>query len=132
MTGFYKALMLSAALCASAPIAIAQVIEDEIVVTATGVTQGGAQDIKHFRGEAARGDIPSPHGMTSEGLLSEHDLYLTSAQSCEKTLCLTAAAMPASITSSDYFAGMSFDTNIDEGWKREPLNLIAVIDRSGS
>ena len=132
MTGFYKALMLSAALCASAPIAAAQVIEDEIVVTGTSVTQGGAQDIKHFRGEAARGDIPSPHGMTSEGLLSEHDLYLTSAQACEQTLCLTAAAMPADITSSDYFAGMSFDTNIDEGWKREPLNLVAVIDRSGS
>jgi len=132
MLNFYKLLIVSAALCVSPQIANAQYIEDEIIVTAKGATQGGAQDIKHFRGEADRGQIPSPNGMTSEGLLSEHDLYLTSGQTCEQLLCLNAAAMPASITESDYFAGLGFDTNISDAWAREPLNLIAVIDRSGS
>jgi len=32
--------------------------EDEVVVTGMSVRQGGAQDIKHFRGEVDRGNIP--------------------------------------------------------------------------
>lgn len=132
MKNIHKLLMISTALLVSAEISNAQMTDDEIIVTGTSATQGGAQDIKHFRGQAASGEIPSPEGMTSEGLLSEHDLYLTSANSCEEILCLNAAAMPSSITDSDYFTGLSFDTNINEDWSREPLNLIAVIDRSGS
>jgi len=133
MANFYKVLMLSAALSLSPQIAAAQDTHDEIIVTgAMRASQGGAQDIKHFRGQASEGVIPSPHGMTSEGLLSEHDLYLTSGKTCDQVLCLNAATMPASITDGDYFAGLGFDTNISDDWTREPLNLIAVIDRSGS
>jgi len=106
--------------------------EDEVVVTGMSVRQGGAQDIKHFRGEVDRGNIPSPQGMTSEGLLGEHDLFISSNTSCRQTLCLNAAAMPASIINADYFAGLGFDSNISQDWDREPINLVAVIDRSGS
>ena len=106
--------------------------EDEVVATGMSVRQGGAQDIKHFRGEVDRGNIPSPQGMTSEGLLGEHDLFISSNTSCRQTLCLNAAAMPASIINADYFAGLGFDSNISQDWDREPINLVAVIDRSGS
>jgi len=133
MRNFCKLLMISAAFGSSIQLASAQIAEDEVIVTSSmKATQGGAQDIKHFRGEASRGNIPSPHGMTSEGLLSEHDLYLTSGDACDQTLCLNASVMPAAITDGDYFAGLGFDTNVSESWVRKPLNLIAVIDRSGS
>lgn len=107
--------------------------DDVIIVTGSmRVGSGGAQDIKHFRGEVESGSVPSPSGMTSEGLLSEYDLYLISDKGCAQILCLNAAVKPAQIIDADYFAGLGFDTNIGEEWQRAPLNLVAVIDRSGS
>ena len=96
MANFYKVLMLSAALSLSPQIAAAQDTHDEVIVTsAMRASQGGAQDIKHFRGQASEGVIPSPHGMTSEGLLSEHDLYLTSGKTCDQVLCCLLYTSPS-------------------------------------
>lgn len=106
--------------------------DDEIVVTGAKVRTGGAQDIKHFRGEVDRGSVPSPKGMTSEGLLNQHDLYLTSNKACNQILCINSAAKPATFLDADYFVGLGFDTNIATEWERPSLNLVAVIDRSGS
>ena len=105
---------------------------DEIIVTGARISQGGAQDIKHFRGQIDIGEIPRPGGFTSEGLLSEHDLYLSGHSECTQLLCLNGAVMPARITPGTYFAGLGFDTNISDDWQRAPLNLVAIIDRSGS
>ena len=137
MRHFFKSLTLTtglaAVLCAAAAPAQAQVdAQDEVIVTAA-VRSGGAQDIKHFRGALERGSVPEPEGMTSGGLLNEHDLYLTSSgTACAETLCLNSAVKTAELVQADYFAGLGFDTNIDKSWQREPLNLVAVIDRSGS
>lgn len=136
MRQFFKTLTLttslSAILCVGASTAQAQVVEDEIIVTGS-VRSGGAQDIKHFRGGVERGHVPNPKGMTSGGLLNEHDLYLTSSgEACGQILCLNTAVKTAELVQGDYFAGLGFDTNIDESWQRPPLNLVAVIDRSGS
>lgn len=130
-----KTLTLTSLLSTFAGLSHAQssVPEDDVViVTGARIASGGAQDIKHFRGEVDRGIVPSPQGMTSEGLLNQHDLYLTSAKTCAQTLCLNAATKIAAFVDGDYFAGLGFDTNISESWTRPSLNLIAVIDRSGS
>jgi Ca-activated chloride channel family protein len=133
MTKFLKGLLGSAAFILPAQMSFAQVdTQDEVIVTGLRATAGGAQDIKYFRGGVESGNVPSPKGMTSEGLLSEHDLYLTSDTACAQLLCLNGATKIASLVSGDYFAGLGFDTNISDDWQREPLNLIAVIDRSGS
>jgi len=133
MTKFLKILALSTALVLPAGLSHAQSpVEDEVVVTGARISSGGAQDIKYFRGGVESGTVPSPKGMTSEGLLSEHDLYLTSDEVCEQTLCLNSVIKTASLVKGDYFAGLGFDTNIGDDWKRTPLNLVAVIDRSGS
>lgn len=131
MKRFLALLALSTSICLPAHLAQAQ-NDDEIVVTGTRVTAGGAQDIKHFRGSVDAGTVPSPRGMTSEGLLSEHDLYLTSDTACAQLLCLNSMAKPASLVTGSYFAGFGFDTNISDNWQRGPLNIVAVIDRSGS
>lgn len=110
--------------------------DEVIVVTGMRVTQGGAQDINYFRGAVNSGDIPLPDVFTSEGLLSQHDLVLPAANTCGQSLCLNAQAMalPAgNLLGADYFMGLAFDTNINpKTWRRAPLNLVAVIDKSGS
>jgi len=131
----WSSALSAAVLAVSLGPSYAQTGPEEDVVIVTGslrVNSGGAQDIKHFRGGVKSGVVPRPHGMTSEGLLSEHDLYLKSDQKCAQVLCLNSAVKTASFVDADYFAGLGFDTNIAENWTRGPLNMVAVIDRSGS
>ena len=109
---------------------------DEIIVTGMSITQGGAQDVKYFRGQADEGEIPEASSFTAEGLLSEHDLIIKASTPCQQTLCINSQAMAMgedNFLGADYFLGLAFDTNIDEKtWKRQPINLVAVIDKSGS
>jgi Ca-activated chloride channel family protein len=106
-----------------------------VVVTGTRVRQGGAQDIRHFRSIAAEVGMPRPESLTMEGLMGEHDLNLAGGD-CEQLFCLATEAMPAALpTRPDdrLFVGLGFTSNIDErNWRREPLNLVAVVDKSGS
>ena len=50
--------------------------------------------------------------------------------------CLTGEARRAELLAAPqarYLAGIGFATNIDEKkWKRDPVNLVAVVDKSGS
>jgi Ca-activated chloride channel homolog len=110
---------------------------DPVIVTGTRIRQGGAQDIKHFRSMAVSTDtLPRPESLTVEGLMGEHDLALPGTGKCAQLFCLVTQAMPASLpTRPDdvLFVGLGFDSNINaESWRREPLNLMAVVDRSGS
>jgi Ca-activated chloride channel family protein len=110
---------------------------DEVVVTgAMRVGQGGAQDINYFRGEVAFERIPHPDDFTAEGLLSEHDIVLPAEQTCRQLFCLTGDAVKAdllAVPQARYLVGVGFATNIDaRKWHRDPVNLVAVVDKSGS
>jgi Ca-activated chloride channel family protein len=109
---------------------------EEIVTTGLRVSQGGAQDINFFRGEVAFARIPHPETLTAEGLMSEHDIVLPAARECRQLFCLTGEASRADLIAvphARYLAGIGFATNMDERkWRRKPLNLIAVVDKSGS
>ncbi|MGY4396719.1 Ca-activated chloride channel family protein [Sphingomonas sp. UYAg733] len=110
--------------------------DNDIIVTgALRVRQGGAQDIKHFRSVATDIGMPRPEGLTAEGLMGEHDLTLPVAQRCAQLFCLVTEAMPATLPGRNdrMFVGLGFASNIDEkSWRRAPLDLIAVVDKSGS
>ncbi|MEO1045624.1 MAG: VWA domain-containing protein [Pseudomonadota bacterium] len=121
----------------------AQLVQEEeeyeydqaIVVTAT--RQGGAQDIRHFRSVALTSDtLPRPESLTLEGLLGEHDLPLAGGRICDQALCVTGEAMPwaTPIRPDDrYLAGIGFVTGADSAsLQAQPLNLVAVVDKSGS
>ncbi|PXA98485.1 hypothetical protein DMC47_08345 [Nostoc sp. 3335mG] len=132
------ALTLAALLLPAAP-ALAQTDDqddgyEDIIVTA--VRQGGAQDIKSFRNIAADVGMPRPETLTVEGLMGEHDLTLPAAKACAKLFCLTGEAMPATLAlrgDDRLFVGVGFASNIDAAtWRRAPLNLVAVVDKSGS
>ena len=109
---------------------------EEVVTTGMRVSQGGAQDIRFFRGEVAFSRIPHPDTLTAEGLMSEHDIVLTSSQCCRQLFCLTGEAQRAdliAVPGARYLAGIGFATNLDaKKWRRQPVNLIAVVDKSGS
>lgn len=108
----------------------------DITVTGTRVRQGGAQDIRHFRSVAADVGMPRPESLTVEGLMGEHDLDLPSNRKCAQLFCLATEAMAASLPGRPddrLFVGLGFTSNIDSStWRREPLNLVAVVDKSGS
>jgi Ca-activated chloride channel family protein len=109
---------------------------NEVIVTGMRVGQGGAQDINYFRGEVAFERIPHPNDFTAEGLMSEHDIVLPAMEQCRQLFCLTGDAVEAdllAVPQARYLAGVGFATNIDEKkWHREPVNLVAVVDKSGS
>ena len=108
----------------------------EIVTTGMRVSQGGAQDIKYFRGEVEYQRIPHPNDLTAEGLMSEHDIVLPASEACRQLFCLTGDATRAdllAVPQARYLVGVGFATHIDEKkWRRDPVNLIAVVDKSGS
>jgi Ca-activated chloride channel family protein len=101
-----------------------------------GATPGGAQDIGYFRDRIACGEIPLPQTFTPEGLFSEHDLPVTNHAGCKQTFCAEAEAMQVSLvgqTDVEYLAQLGFSSGLNpKTFKRAPLNLVAVVDRSGS
>jgi Ca-activated chloride channel family protein len=101
-----------------------------------GATPGGAQDIGYFRDRVAAGEVPLPEVFTPEGLFSEHDLPLATGSKCTQTFCAEARAMPVTIggqTDVQFLAQLGFSSGLDpRTWQRAPLNLVAVVDRSGS
>ncbi len=141
-----RALLLSACLSLAGLPAMAQDAappEDEddssaaVVVTATRITQGGAQDVKHFRSialdELGEAGLPQAAGFTVEGLLSEHDLLLPAKKACAQLFCVATHAKPSARAPGEHFIGIGFDSGIDaEAYTAEPISLIALVDRSGS
>jgi len=108
----------------------------EVVVTGSFVTQGGAKDVNYLRGEVEQSRIPHPETFSAEGLLSEHSIVMDSGTPCAQVFCLVADSIDANLIAQPearYLLGLGFATNIQsEGWHRKPLNLVATVDKSGS
>jgi Ca-activated chloride channel family protein len=101
-----------------------------------GATPGGAKDLGYLRAGATRGEIPHPNTFTPEGLFSEHDLPLDLGGTSNALFRVQSAATRARFEVMPdvcYLAQLGLDSGIaaDE-WKRKPLNLVAVVDKSGS
>lgn len=100
-----------------------------------GATPGGAQDIAFFRDRVEAGEIPLPEVFTAEGLFSEHDLPLA-AGPCDRLLCANTRAIEARMLVQPdvrWLAQVGFDSGLTpETFHRAPLDLVAVVDKSGS
>ena len=101
-----------------------------------GVTPGGAQDVAFARQRIEAGEVPHPNTFTPEGLFSEHDLPAPEGRGCAQMLCVIGATAPTELIAQPEvrtLAQLAFATNVDgRTWHREPLNLVAVVDKSGS
>lgn len=141
---FAAASIAAACLAAPLPVAAQDSGDDEaedlgnIIVTATKIRQGGAQDIKHFRSVSLDGTqtLPRPNSLTLEGLMGEHDLTLPAKGQCTQLFCINAQSMAAKLPAqpdASVFLGLGFESGIDaQSYRDRPLSLIAVVDRSGS
>lgn len=96
---------------------------------------GGQQDIGEFRGILESGGIPGPDTLDANGFFMEH--YSPPPKTdCTSVLCLT----PGVAVGRDWLSGahqatlqIALSTNIDPtAITRKPLNLVVVVDHSGS
>ena len=101
-----------------------------------GATVGGAKDARYFRDAAAQGDFPHPNTITAEGLFSEHDLPLQPRSRSKDLFILGGEAMPTTLLTKPevrYLGQIGLSSGLDPAtWHRDPLNLVAVVDKSGS
>ncbi|MCH6257843.1 VWA domain-containing protein [Puniceicoccaceae bacterium K14] len=129
----------------SSPFSLSQVNDEEDEVfelspfrlnSGFGATPGGAQDLNYVRSQVEIGSIPHPNTITAEGLFSEHDLPLQSSPNCETPICIFGEAMPAKLLqrpNTVAIGQIGFASGFDPNtWKPAPLNLIAIVDKSGS
>ncbi len=99
------------------------------------VSFGGAQDIGAFRAALDRGELPMANTLDANGFFNEH-FNATPATSCGGTLCLT----PGLSVGRDWLTGkhqatlqLAVNTAVDPStYQRLPLNLVVVVDHSGS
>ncbi len=114
----------------SAPVAASPAAAD------MGATPGGAQDVSFFRDRVRAGEIPHPNVFTPEGLFSEHDLPLQTGARCPQLFCTAGEAVPAGLLVQPevrVLAQLGFSSGLDPAtFRRAPLHLVAVIDKSGS
>ena len=99
------------------------------------VSFGGAQDLGQFRDILDTGGIPGPDTLDANGFFNEH-FNAPPPADCGQTLCLT----PGLAVGRDWLTGahqatvqLSITTPVDPStYHRMPMNLVLVIDRSGS
>ncbi|MGB1015136.1 MAG: vWA domain-containing protein, partial [Nannocystaceae bacterium] len=100
-----------------------------------GATPGGAQDIGYARDRIAAGEVPHPNAFTPEGLFSEHNLPLANQAPCRQRLCVGGGATPVNLVAQPevhHLAQLGFSSNLTANFRRPPLSLVVVVDRSGS
>ncbi|MDQ8199928.1 VWA domain-containing protein [Pelagicoccus enzymogenes] len=112
------------------------VLSGSRINTKLGATVGGAQDIRYMRSLVEDGVIPSSASFTPEGLFSEHDLPIGGLAPEGWLFDIAAQAMPFHSSSQprvEALAQLGFVSGIDAAtFQPAPLNLVAVVDKSGS
>lgn len=98
-----------------------------------GVTTGGAQDIGYARTLIGDGIVPRSTDFTVEGLLSEHDI-VPAGPPCDAPLCLRPAlGVAPSLATGEraHWIHIGMSSGMAD-ISRPPLDVVAVIDKSGS
>ena len=100
-----------------------------------GVTTGGAKDIAYARATILDGGVPEPNSITVEGFVSEHSLPTVAPDGAGLLYLAATTAWHDDFDSFTPHATLQigFGSTIDRAtFRRPPLNLCLVIDRSGS
>ncbi|MBI4210316.1 MAG: VWA domain-containing protein [Candidatus Diapherotrites archaeon] len=101
-----------------------------------GLSAGGAQDIENFRENIMDGYLPLPTDITYEGLFSEYFFDTGQQKECGKLFCpsysYAISRDPVSQEEKE-FLQVGLNSGIKESdFKRKKLNLVIVLDISGS
>jgi len=101
-----------------------------------GLSAGGAADVGTFRRNVYEGYLPIPQSMTYEGLFHEYYFDTGGDGSCESWFCPTYTPAitddPLSGETERYLT-VGLDSGLSQSeFERPPLNLVLVLDISGS
>ncbi|MFH1848750.1 MAG: VWA domain-containing protein [archaeon] len=99
-----------------------------------GFSVGGAKDADNFRANIRNGYLPMPTDITSEGLF--YDYYFDTGESdrCYELFCpsYSSAITPDPLSNeTEYYLSVGLNSGITD-FKRKKLNLVVVLDISGS
>ena len=101
----------------------------------SGATPGGAQDMSYIRRLIESGTVPNPENFYVEGIFSEYDLPIE-GPAPENIFTIRAAhgyAADKGIPGGGLYVQLGLSSSIDaETFRRDPLNLSVVVDKSGS
>ncbi len=108
----------------------------EASTRALGFSVGGAKDANAFRDDIANGYTPLPTDLTYEGLFYEYYFDTGEKEACAELFCpsYATASSPDPISGgTDYYVSVGLNSGLtEEDFARGPLNLVVVLDVSGS
>jgi Ca-activated chloride channel family protein len=101
-----------------------------------GLAVGGAKDVNNFRQNVEEGYLPLPTDVSYEGLFYDYRFDTAAGDSCSTLFCPTyATATTADPLSgeTERYVTVGLNSNLaPEEIERPPLNLVVVLDVSGS
>ena len=101
-----------------------------------GLSAGGAKDINNFRENVKNDFLPLPSDVTYEGLFYDYFFDTGLEQPCDKLFCpsyTSAISKDPFSEEEEYFLSVGLNSGIQqEDFKRKKLNLVIVLDISGS
>ncbi|WP_290817625.1 VWA domain-containing protein [Halovivax sp.] len=103
---------------------------------AIGLAAGGAADVSTFRRNVAEGYLPIPETIAYEGLFHEYYFDTGGDGSCDSLFCptYTPATSPDPLSGDrERYLSVGLDSGLAQSeFERPPLNLVVVLDVSGS
>ena len=101
-----------------------------------GFSTGGAKDINNFRQNILNKNFPSVSDITYEGLFYDYYFDTSNNKYCDELFCpsytYTSSLNPIT-NNQEYFLSVGLNSGIKESdFKRKKLNLVVVLDISGS
>ena len=121
----------STAKMAAAPTGGAMLAEESI-----GFSTGGAKDVGNFRENIKQGYLPLPTDLTYEGLFYDYFFDTGKSEECDKLFCPSysyAVSKDPFSSNDDYYLAVGLNSGMKESdFKRKKLNLVVVLDISGS
>ncbi|RLC36741.1 hypothetical protein DRH27_04775, partial [Candidatus Falkowbacteria bacterium] len=101
-----------------------------------GFAVGGAKDVNNFRENIANNYLPIPTDITYEGLFYDYYFDTGQTEECKKLFCPSytyAVTRDPYSEKQDYYLSVGLNSGIKESdFKRKKLNLVIVLDISGS
>jgi len=97
-----------------------------------GFSAGGAKDIGNFRENIEKGYLPLPTDVTFEGIA--YGYYFQAADECKKIFCPSYSYVISEDPLSgelQHYLSVGLNSGITD-YRRNKLNLVLVLDRSGS
>jgi Ca-activated chloride channel family protein len=100
------------------------------------MSAGGAKDANSFRTNVQNGYLPQPTDVTSTGLFYDYYFDAREPRECGQLFCPTysrAVSRDPLSNETEYYMTVGLNSNISrEDLQRKKLNLVVVVDTSGS